>query len=333
MAAKAPEPANEAPLSAGEAGAVFAPALGVTGERARLLLTALRHQPPQLLHLEGGAEQVRVALALWWAALLNCNHSGMDGTPCLDCPDCLRIGANLAADCIVLDGRTGSIKIDTIRALRPLLGEPPRFGRMRLILVVEAQALGVEAANALLKSLEEPCPGTCFAFTAPQRERLLPTLVSRGWTLTLPWPDPARPPEGEAAMWRNALAEFLRTGQGWFGKTSVRGALDAASAQHVVLAGQQALADGLAGREQDALARCFGAGSAEALARADEVFARCQDVIHAQVNPALVLDTMAPSLWHFSPPGFAQPVIMVTKKAPRVLASGGLVFRPVCLFP
>ena len=58
----------------------------------------------------------RVGLALWWAALINCEHvdvSGSGAVPCLSCPACLRIGAGMYPDLVVLDGREGSIKIDS----------------------------------------------------------------------------------------------------------------------------------------------------------------------------------------------------------------------------
>ena len=212
-----------------EAGAAFVPALAEGLKRPRALLAGLRRTPPQLLHLEGGTTRERVALALWWAALLNCERDG--DAPCLACSGCLRVGADMFADLLLLDGRAGSIKIDEVRALRPLLGEPPRFGRKRVIVMAEAQALGIEAANSLLKVLEDPCPDTCFVFTAPQRERLLPTLVSRGWVVTLPWPDPAAASVGGLREWEEALALFLERGAGWFEKTAVKGGLDAAGGQ------------------------------------------------------------------------------------------------------
>ena len=204
--------ADEALPSREEAVAAFSSALAPGLERARSRLSALADRPPQLLHVEGGELNERVGLALWWAALLNCTNTEEAGAlqpePCLACSACLRIGAGLFADLVILDGREGNIKIDQVRELRPLLGEAPRFGRKRVVVVLEAQALGVEAANSLLKSLEEPCPDSCFLFTMPQRERLLPTLVSRGWVLTLPWPDPSRPLPESVRDWASALAEF-----------------------------------------------------------------------------------------------------------------------------
>lgn len=291
-----------------EAGAAFTPALGAELERPRAVLAGLRGSPPQLLHLEGGSTRERVAVALWWAALLNCERGGE--FPCLACPSCLRVGAGMFADMTLLDGRAGSIKIDDVRALRPLLGEPPRFGRKRVIVMAEAQALGVEAANSLLKVLEDPCPDTCFVFTAPQRERLLPTLVSRGWVVTLPWPAPGAPVAEALRGWEEALALFLERGGGWFEKTAARGAVDAATGQEVVLLAQKALADRLAGRPSGRLAASFTRIPVFLLPVVDDVLGRCQEALQAQVNPGLVLDYMATWLYELTQgrvPGSPRP--------------------------
>lgn len=303
--AKAAAAADEVLPSREEAVTAFSSALVPNLQRVRERVATLAERPPQLLHVEGGELNERVGLALWWAALLNCENVGQcgpkDGSaevgPCLACPSCLRIGAGLFADLVVLDGREGSIKIDQIRELRPLLGEAPRFGRKRVVIVLEAQSLGIEAANSLLKSLEEPCPDSCFLFTMPQRERLLPTLVSRGWVLTLPWPDPSRPLPDPVRDWALSLAEFVGSGRGWFERTSVKGALDAALAQRIVLAGQKALAERLTGRENAGLGRLLGHLPDRLVPAADELFAQCQEALQAQVNPALVMDRMATELY------------------------------------
>ena len=278
-----------------EAGAAFAPALAPDLERSRSFLRAMRREPPQLLHLEGGEVSSRVALALWWAALLNCEREGDD--PCLAGPSCLRTGAGMHPDLFLLDGRSASIKIDEVRALRPVLGEKPRFGRRRVIVLAEAQSLGVEAANSLLKVLEDPSPDTCFVFTAPQRERLLPTLVSRGWVITLPWPPAGRPLPESLQVWEKALARFASEGRGWFDLSSLRSSLDAASAQQITLIGQKALADCLAGRASGPLAELLRPLPEKSLLDLSELFVECQQALLAQVNPLLALDVMASGLY------------------------------------
>lgn len=187
MAVKTTRTATEEQLpTREEAEAAFALALDARQERVRAALNKLASDPPQVLILEGGSVAERFSVALWHAARLNCPEGR---PPCLHCPACLQIGANLFHDLYVLDGREGSIKIETVRELRTILGEAPRGDGKRVVILAEAQSLGVEAANALLKSLEEPRPGVCFLLLAPQRERLLPTLVSRGWVVTLAWPE------------------------------------------------------------------------------------------------------------------------------------------------
>lgn len=287
--------AEEALPDVEDSRSAFTPALSLRLEKTRVTLSALTNAPPQLLHLKGGETVERLALALWWAALLNC-ESG-EKAPCLSCSSCLRIGAKMHPDVILLDGRKGSIKIDEVRALRPILGEKPRFGRLRVIVLAEAQSLGVEAANSLLKVLEDPCPDTCFLFTAPQRERLLPTLVSRGWVATLPWPAAGRALPQELLPWEEALACFVREGRGWFDRTADRNAVDASLAQQIVLVVEKALAACLARREGGALAEAFRGLSETELLSVDEMTLQSQSSLQAQVNPLLVLDTLAARLY------------------------------------
>ena len=292
-------------------------------------LAALRRSPPQSLLLEGGSPDERVCAALYWAALLNCRQADGAGSragPCLSCPDCLRFTSCLHRDLTLLDGRAGNIKIDDVREMRSSLGQGPQEAARRVIILAEGQALMEAAANALLKSLEEPRPGTVFVLTAPQRERLLPTLVSRSWVLTLPWPcQPAflREPAREAAQdtarsallleWASALLGFARGGQGkargtgWMERTAKRGSLDAALAMQLVLLCQSALLLALSERDDDAsngpgnpaglAADAFRELAPASLRILDQVLAECQESLNYNVNPALVLDWLATRLF------------------------------------
>lgn len=278
-----------------EARAAFEQALDERQERVRTALKRLAAQPPQVLVLEGGLTGERFSVALWHAALLNCEAAGQ--RPCLTCPACLQVGAGIFQDLFVLDGREGSIKIEAVRELRGILGEPPRGNGKRVVILAEAQALGVEAANALLKSMEEPRPGVCFLLLAPQRERLLPTLVSRGWTLTLAWPDVAAPSPPDILRWEEDLARFLRNGQGWFARTSGKGAVDAALARSVVMAARKAQASVLAGRDGGPLAECFRPLTDARRQFVSDLLSQSQESLDATVNPALVLDWLATHLY------------------------------------
>ncbi|MGE4503861.1 MAG: DNA polymerase III subunit delta', partial [Desulfovibrionaceae bacterium] len=158
-----------------------------------------------------------------------------------------------------------------------------------------------DVSNALLKSLEEPRPGNVFVLLTPQRERLLPTLVSRSWVFTLAWPGEGPPPEGAQDLARH-LVEYWRTGRGWFDQTQAKIAAPfALDFVNYLMARQR---DAMTGRHTgqggdpvaDDLARLFDAAG---LRRLDLALARAQEALSlspSAVNPALVLDWVAASV-------------------------------------
>jgi DNA polymerase III delta prime subunit len=74
--------------------------------------------------------------------------------------------------------RTDTISIDDIRALQGRLNETSR-GRYRCCIIRSVERMQAEAANALLKILEEPPSALVFLFTTQTFSSLLPTIVSR----------------------------------------------------------------------------------------------------------------------------------------------------------
>jgi len=276
----------------------------------RQILLPLADTPPQVLLLEGGTENARAAMARWWAALLNCPARSSQG-PCLNCTDCLQIGAGEHLDLIAVDGRISNkedeenpgpvraLTMDRIQILRRQLGEAPHGAGRRVVIMagLEAQIRTV-AANALLKTLEDPSEHAVFVLLAPQREQLLPTLVSRSWVLTLPWPTTAES-SPTAQEWEDALARFLEEGTGWFERTAARG-LELACVQELLLSCQKALAAVLAGHADRGLARCFAARlDANGIHAAGALLGRMQDVLQYAVNPnpALAADALATGLY------------------------------------
>jgi DNA polymerase-3 subunit delta' len=80
---------------------------------------------------------------------------------------------------------TASIPTDAVRRLRSFLAHRSADDAWRIVIVDKADELNVNAANALLKSLEEPPPGTVFLLVSSAPARLLPTIRSRCRTLAL----------------------------------------------------------------------------------------------------------------------------------------------------
>jgi len=71
------------------------------------------------------------------------------------------------------------IKIDQVRALADFMNVSTHRQGMRVIVLYPAEALNTAAANALLKTLEEPPPHTLFLLVSNSLDRLLPTILSR----------------------------------------------------------------------------------------------------------------------------------------------------------
>jgi DNA polymerase-3 subunit delta' len=75
--------------------------------------------------------------------------------------------------------RPVSISIDDIRTLQSHLSLQPYQGRRKAVVMVQPEAMTVEAANAFLKTLEEPSPTTMFILVSGRPNQLLPTINSR----------------------------------------------------------------------------------------------------------------------------------------------------------
>ncbi len=117
------------------------------------------------------------------AAALNC-ETRPDGPAdaCGECDPCRKIASSIHPDVQTLEtqGAAQSIPIKTIREqVIPQLALPPHEGRARVFLVEEALSLRGPAANALLKTLEEPPERTHFILCTTAPDQLLPTIRSR----------------------------------------------------------------------------------------------------------------------------------------------------------
>jgi DNA polymerase-3 subunit delta' len=141
-----------------------------------------------------GVGKASVARAL--AAALNCAALREDGDACGECPSCRRLAAGTHPDFLVIspEEAKSQISIDQIRDLRRLTEYPPLGGGWRVVIIKPAEALTAQndaAANALLKTLEEPPDRHVLVLTAQGETDLLPTVVSRCHKLALtPLPTP-----------------------------------------------------------------------------------------------------------------------------------------------
>ena len=129
----------------------------------------------------------RRTLALRFAQALNCPTPIEPGIPCGQCRDCKQIAAMQHVDLTVVqaDSDGGTLKVDQIREARRTLVLKPYAAKYRVTLFLRFQEANDNAANALLKTLEEAPSYAVLILTADTPEQLLPTIVSRCEVLRL----------------------------------------------------------------------------------------------------------------------------------------------------
>jgi DNA polymerase-3 subunit delta' len=109
---------------------------------------------------------------------LNCRVSGPLKS-CEECSSCRKFHSGNHPDFHVETPEKGSIKIDRIREITKSLSYPPYESLRRVIVLEDIQAMRAEAANSLLKTLEEPPEANVLILTAEASKEVLPTIRSR----------------------------------------------------------------------------------------------------------------------------------------------------------
>jgi DNA polymerase-3 subunit delta' len=147
--------------------------------------------PPSLLFAgPSGVGKRTTAVAV--AQALNCltpvplaGAKGESRTACGECATCRRIARGAHPDVVVVEPEdSGAIKIETIREEVLLkTAYRPFEGRFRVFIIDEADALGFNAQDALLKTLEEPLAGSIFILVTSLPDAMLPTVRSRCYRL------------------------------------------------------------------------------------------------------------------------------------------------------
>ena len=166
-------------------------------------LQARRSQLPHALLLIGQKGLGKYEFARQFAASLLCEQPGDDGLACGRCLACnwyaqgnhpdfrLLQPDALAEEVESEDGKkkpSQQITIDQVRGLDDFLTVGTHRGGLRVVIVNPTEAMNRNTANALLKTLEEPAPGTLFLMVSSEPMRLLPTIRSRCQVVPMPTP-------------------------------------------------------------------------------------------------------------------------------------------------
>ena len=266
-------------------------ALPQTQKRIINFFHKLKKNPPQSLVLEGGRQDQRTNLALYWVMTLNC----AEDIPCLKCAVCIQIKEQVFRDIIFLDAKD-SVKVEDVRELLASMSYPPCH-QNRVMIINDAQNLNQQSANTLLKSMEEPLPGNHFMLLVPQRESLLPTLVSRSFVLTLNW-EQFSWPENINDKWES-FVNFINTGRGWFHLTARKKFLTRDEAKNLILCAQYELLKTMQGRKDSKLCSLWSILDIQIWRKINLALNLANQALDAKANPHLVLDWLAVKLWNF----------------------------------
>lgn len=152
---------------------------------------------PHALLLSGAPGLGKNEFARAWAKRMLCSKPDERGA-CGVCKLCQLLEAGTHPDLCVIGPEEGgrTIRVDQIRDMVGFVTSRARFDGYKVVILSPAEAMNVNAANALLKCLEEPGDDTLFLLVSDAPRQLLPTIRSRCQALAFPVPEVE-----EAAGW------------------------------------------------------------------------------------------------------------------------------------
>ncbi len=168
----------------------------------RLQQQRRQDQLPHALLLAGSPGIGKRRLAQAFGAGLLCQQP-VEGAACGDCKPCHLLAAGTHPDWqwLAPEEAGKAIKIDQVRGVVDFVTQTSQLGGWRVLVVEPAEAMNRNAANALLKTLEEPPVGVMLLLVSDAPGRLLPTIRSRCQPLPL-----ALPTEADSLAWLAPLA-------------------------------------------------------------------------------------------------------------------------------
>ncbi len=137
-----------------------------------------RSRVPSALLLSGDRGIGKRLAALNYAKAVNC-LSPVDFDCCDECSSCRKIDAEMHPDITLFSPDGDEIKIDAVRKIEEVLFLKPFEGSKKVVIIDDADAMNINAANAFLKTLEEPPPGSIIVLITSTPDGLPDTIRSR----------------------------------------------------------------------------------------------------------------------------------------------------------
>ena len=113
-----------------------------------------------------------------FAKTINCEHRTNDGEACNECESCQSFNEQRSYNIHELDAASNN-SVDNIRELIEQVKIPPQIGKYKVFIIDEVHMLSQAAFNAFLKTLEEPPKHALFIMATTEKQKILPTILSR----------------------------------------------------------------------------------------------------------------------------------------------------------
>ncbi len=120
----------------------------------------------------------KTSCARIFAKTINCMHPTASGDACNECESCRAFNEQRSLNIHELDAASNN-SVDNIRDLIEQVHVPPQIGRYKVFIIDEVHMLSTAAFNAFLKTLEEPPAHAIFILATTEKQKILPTILSR----------------------------------------------------------------------------------------------------------------------------------------------------------
>jgi DNA polymerase-3 subunit gamma/tau len=120
----------------------------------------------------------KTSCARIFAKTINCLNLTPDGEACNECESCRSFNEQRSLNIHELDAASNN-SVDDIRSLTEQVRIPPQLGRYKVYIIDEVHMLSAAAFNAFLKTLEEPPHHAIFILATTEKQKILPTILSR----------------------------------------------------------------------------------------------------------------------------------------------------------
>lgn len=158
----------------------------------------LHHRLPHALLLTGLAGTGKTKFAEVFSYALLCSSVSASGDACHTCHACRLIATRVHPNVLWIEAEKSgaAIKVDQVRAINEFISHSSLQGEIRIVIIPSAHDLNINAANALLKTLEEPAAGALIMLISDHFSRLPATILSRCQRILFP-----KPPTALAKKW------------------------------------------------------------------------------------------------------------------------------------